>query len=80
MSDTEDNYIWQYCGYDDGYNIRTDTVLAWVRITSKSSQAGLDKTTTNGGEYQFDIQNMIMLVIDFAFVSENIPIGRILSP
>jgi hypothetical protein len=84
MSDEKDNYIWQYLGYDDGYVINTDTV--WRNLASHRANAcewafknGLEKTTTNGGEYQFDIKNMNMYVIDFGFVSPNILIRRILS-
>ena len=75
---------WQYCGYDDSYVIKTDTV--WRNLLPHKANAcenvyqnNLEKTTTNGGEYQFDIKNMNMYVIDFGFVSPNILIRRILS-
>ncbi len=84
ISDEKENSIWQYYGYDNGIIISTDTV--WRNLESYRNNAceyayqnGLKKTTTNDGEYQFDITNMTMYVIDFGFVSPTIQIRRILS-
>ena len=78
-------YIWQFGGYDDEKYIGPDT--SWGNLESYRSDAcenayknGMTKTTTNDGEYQFDIKNMEMYVIDFGYVSPRIPIRRILSP
>jgi hypothetical protein len=84
MSDRDNNYIWQYRGYDNGIAIHSGD--DWRDLESYRSQAcerayldGLEKTSTNGGEYQFDIKNMNMYVIDFAFVGPTLPIRRVLS-
>ena len=73
--------IWQFQGFDDGVII--DKADIWRDLSFHRSaaceaafQSNLDKTSTNGGEYQFDLTNMEMFVIDFAFSCGKIPIRR----
>jgi len=81
---SEEKYIWKYKGFDDGHSIYpTDE---WRDLSSNKSQAcevafknGTKKISTNGGEYQFDIEKMEFYVIDFGFVAGPIEIKRVLK-
>ena len=73
--------IWQYKGYDNGYQIYPDTI--WRNLELYRSNAcenayknGLKTISTNDGEYQFDLEKMEMYIVDFAFVSKKIEIRR----
>tara|TARA_Y100000589_G_scaffold162427_1_gene154353 strand:+ start:620 stop:868 length:249 start_codon:yes stop_codon:yes gene_type:complete len=76
------SFKWQFQGYDNGSEIYKTT--EWRDLSEARSfscenayQKGIDSFSTNGGEYQFDIKNMIMYVIDFGFSSGDIPLKRV---
>ena len=79
------NYKWQLRGYDNGYQIDQDTI--WRDLPNYQSTScesaylnNIEKISTNGGEYQFNVRNQEMYVIDLAFCSPIIPIRRIQTP
>ena len=82
-------YIWQYRGFDDGISINScDT--EWKNLNEYKSKIcetaylnGKNQAVSNGGEYQSrDLQQneSYYYVIDFAFVSDKIPLRRITIP
>ena len=82
-------YIWQYRGFDNGICIHArDT--KWYNLNEYKSNIcetsylnGDNQAISNSGEYQYkDLQKNepYYYVIDFAFVSDEIPLRRITIP
>jgi hypothetical protein len=78
-------FKWQYEGYDDGKNIMVthnewkDLVEYRSNVLEEAYSKGIKSTSTNGGEYQFNLETMKMTIIDFGYCSPDIKIRRVNS-